>query len=148
MCKKIETFHVYSGCRLREAVEATESTPEGDPEPSGFAQYLKSFLPKNEHHEGENSSDGNAVEPTLHPIKETNILQCEEASQDDTLGPKPDKRRCPNPEHLQGEERQRRREVIGYTREHGECPVCIEVQRVIQEASNPIEIVGNIAVKL
>jgi len=141
MCKKIETFHEYSGCRLREAVEAVEPASEGEPEPSRFALFLRGFLPKNnENHEGENGADANAVEPSFHPIKETNILQCEEASRDEGLGSKPEKRRCANPEYLQGEDRRRRVEVIGYTRERGDCPVCVAVERIIQETSNPIEI--------
>jgi hypothetical protein len=149
MCKKIETFHEYSGCRLREAIEAVEPAPDGEPEPSRFALFLKGFLARNnESREGENGADTNAVELSFHPIKETNILQCEEASRDESLGSNPTKRKCANPQYLQGEERRRRVEVIGYTRERGDCPVCVAVERIIEETSKPVEIVGNITVGL
>lgn len=150
MCQYAETFHEYSGCKVRETVKAAEDAPNGGSEPSNFARFLKSFgnfrPANNQDREGEENADANEVELDFHPIKETNVWQCEEAIRDASLGATPEKRKCTGDKlvYWQGEDRKGQIENVGFTRERGECPVCVAVEQVIKEKLNPTEIVSNI----
>jgi hypothetical protein len=138
MCLYIETFHEYSGCRLKEVL------PNG--QPTRFAAFVRGVTnfvtgQANEHDAANGELHGEGG-PEHHQITEKNILQCEKAHDDPKQKDKPvNERVCPNPVYLRGDEAKDQIESIQYTRQTGTCPVCVAVEKAIREKTNQTVIV-------
>jgi len=133
MCRYIETFHEYSGCRLKETL------PNGQPTRfaafvRGVTNFVTSASNEDDGANGEIHGEGG---PEHHQITEKNILQCEEAVRNPRLKDiTEDERVCPNPVYLRGDAAKDQIEHIQYTRQTGTCPVCVAVEKAIREKTN------------
>lgn len=128
MCRYIETFHEYSGCRLKDTL------PSG--QPTRFAAFVRGVtnLVAGHDDDGANGEVHGEGGPDHHQITEKNILQCEIAVGDPKQKHKPEAERvCPKLKHLRGEDAQQQIEHISYTLERGACPVCVAVEEAIKE---------------
>lgn len=143
MCKYIETFHEYSGCRLKD-IDPKNGTPTRW---ATFVRGVTNLVIGQDNNEGGANGDAHEeLEPEYHQITEKNILQCEDALRDPKQKEKPpEKRVCSILTPLQGDEAQAQVERMGYTRQTGSCPVCVAVQTTIEEKTNPTVIVGVVA---
>ncbi|PMD47535.1 hypothetical protein L207DRAFT_561015, partial [Hyaloscypha variabilis F] len=133
MCWYIETFHEFSGCRLKDTL------PNG--QPTRFAAFVRGVtnfvIGQQNEDDGANGEIHGEGGPEYHQITEKNIMQCEDAVKDPKQKDKPEGERvCPNPKYLRGEAAREQIESIQYTRQTGTCPVCAAVEKAIREKTN------------
>jgi hypothetical protein len=141
MCRYIETFHEYSGCRLKETLPNSQPTRF-----AAFVRGVTNFVTGNNNEDdGANGVIHGEGGPEHHQITEKNILQCEDAVKNPRLKDKPeDERVCQNPVYLRGDAAKGQIEQIQYTRQTGTCPVCVAVEKAIRENTNQTVIVGEV----
>ena len=143
MCKYIETFHEFNGCRLKETLNG---------QPTRFAAFVKGvthFARGQENEEDRARGEGHA-EGGLghHQIKQRNIWQCPNAIKDPKQKDKPeDERVCPEPKYWEGEDALEQIETLGITVHRATCPVCAAVEEVIREKSNQT-VIGSLIPKV
>ena len=122
MCRYVDTYHTYTGCKLQERDANTNAL-------TAFARFMRKQGPQ---------------ENAEHRIKTQTIIQCPAAAANTDLHETHAERTCPNMMPAINNER----EVdAGVTRSMGECPVCEAVAEVIRKETDKKQIVSCIAIK-